>query len=146
MSKISRTETVEFMEELAIAHRITLSEPQLMAAYDVIGHVDVRDMAAAMPALKFRKGFPFHPEWMLGPIEFQREQRRRQDVERDKPHAAAAHTRIYERISDHERHELMVQFRAQHGTPEPTQEFVPMSPEQIETRKKVLFEQLGTLT
>ena len=91
------------IQEIAIAHGVTLSEDQYRAALELIGHVDIRDMKAAIPALKFRSGFPFRSEWILQAIDVQREQRRKREIERDKPKAASAYQSIHKELSEEDR-------------------------------------------
>lgn len=109
------------VQEIAIAHGVTLSEDQYRAALELIGDVDMRDMKASVSLLKLREKFPYvTPTWnpINDAIAQKKDERITMETQRDKLVAAAACQRIDKEISDEDDEEIKAifdNFWATHG-------------------------------
>ena len=74
---------VRQVRTIAEAHGVTLNTSQYLAALDLIGDVDIRDVAAAVPQLKLREKFPY-PSVTWNPIKDAIVQKKEERLQREK--------------------------------------------------------------
>lgn len=141
-------DTAKYINAIARAYNVVLSDEQHHAIHALVGHVDARDMQSAVAGLSFRSNFPYSAEWILQAVEVQREQRHRKEILRDKPVARAQYRAISHKITREEVRQITSRYYQSIGEeplPLPSAPLRPMSDADIIARKQKLLAQFKCL-